>query len=104
FAKNVVNGEEVIVNGDGEQTRDLIYVADAVQGVIKAMNSSVDDGDIFLISTNRETSVNQVLSYVQDIAGLKARVSHTDPLKGDIRKMKYDYSKAKKKLGFEPQF
>lgn len=104
FVKNVVHGEEVVINGDGEQTRDLIYVADAVQGVIKAMNSNVEDGDIFLISTNTETSVNQVLDYVQAIAGLKARIRNTEPLKGDIRKMKYDFSKAKKKLGFEPQF
>jgi UDP-glucose 4-epimerase len=104
FVKNMVNGEEVVVNGDGEQTRDLIYVADAVQGVIKAMNSNVDNADVFLISTNVETSVNQVLRHVQDITGLKAKVKHTEPLKGDIRRMKYAYSKAKNRLGFEPSY
>lgn len=102
FVKNVVNGEEVVVNGDGEQTRDLIYVADAVHGVLKAMNSDVDNADVFLISTNVETSVNKVLQHVQNIAALKAKVRHSEPLKGDIRKMKYDYSKAKHRLGFEP--
>ncbi len=104
FVKNVLNNEEVVINGDGEQTRDLIYVEDAVQGVIKAMNSAVYDADIFLISTNTETSVKEVLHHVEDVTGLKARTRFTEPLIGDIRRMKYDYSKAKNKLGFEPKF
>lgn len=104
FVKNVLNNEEVIINGDGEQTRDLIYVEDAVQGVIKAMNSNVDDADIFLISTNTETSIKQVLHHIQDITGLKVRVKYTEPLKGDIKRMRYDNSKAKNKFGFEPKF
>ena len=71
FVKNVVNDESVKINGDGEQTRDLIYVKDAVQGVVKAMNSSVNNADIFLLSTNTETSVKQVLQFVEDIVGKK---------------------------------
>ncbi|MDE1816525.1 MAG: NAD-dependent epimerase/dehydratase family protein [Thaumarchaeota archaeon] len=104
FVKNVLNNEDVMINGDGEQTRDLIYVKDAVQGVIKAMDSSVVDADIFLLSTNKETSVNQVLIAVEDIVEKKARIKHSEPLKGDIRRMRYDYSKAKSKLGFEPKY
>lgn len=104
FVKNVLNNEDVIINGDGEQTRDLIYVKDAIQGVIKAMESSVNNAEIFLLSTNKETSVNQVLHIVEDIVGHKATIKHSEPLKGDIRRMRYDYSKAKNKLGFEPEF
>ena len=104
FVKNVLANEEVVINGDGEQTRDLIYVKDAVRGVMQAMASKVDDANVFLISTNTETSVNQVLHAVEDVVGLKARVRRTEPLKGDIRRMRYDYSKAKEAFGFEPQF
>lgn len=104
FVKNLMNNEEVAINGDGEQTRDLIYVQDAVQGVIRGMESIIENADIFLISTNTETSVNQVLHYVEDITGLKSRVRHTEPLPGDIRRMKYDNSKAKEKLDFRPKY
>lgn len=104
FVKNMLNNEEIIINGDGEQTRDLIYVKDAVQGVIKAMESSINNAGIFLLSTNTETSVNQVLHIVEDIVGQKARIKYSEPLKGDIRRMRYDYSNAKSKLGFEPKF
>ena len=104
FVKKIVNNEEVTINGDGKQTRDLIYVKDAVQGVIKAMNSSSNNANIFLLSTKTETSVNDVLHLIEDIVGLKAKIRKTDPLKGDIRRMKYDYNKAKEKLGYEPKF
>jgi len=104
FVKNLVNNEEVEINGDGNQTRDLIYVKDAVQGVIKAMKSSEENADIFLLSNNKETSVNEILHTAEDMVGVKARIKHTDPLKGDIRRMRYDNSKAKQKLGFEPKY
>jgi UDP-glucose 4-epimerase len=104
FVKNVVNNENVKINGDGEQTRDLIYVKDAVQGVLRAMNSSENNANIFLLSTNTETSVKQVLHLVEEITGKKANVSYDAPLKGDIKRMRYDYSKAKEYLGFEPKF
>jgi UDP-glucose 4-epimerase len=104
FVKNVLNTEEVIINGDGEQTRDLLYVADAVQGVTKAMDSNVNNADVFLIATNTETSVNQVLKHVQEISGRKVKVKKTEPLKGDIRRMKYDYSKARDMLDFKPSY
>jgi len=104
FVKNVVNNESVKINGDGEQTRDLIYVKDAVQGVIKAMNSSVDNADVFLLSTNTETFVKQVLDFVENIVGKKANVNYDEPLKGDIKRMRYDYSKAKEYFGYEPKY
>jgi UDP-glucose 4-epimerase len=103
FVRDVLNKQDVFVNGDGEQTRDLIYVKDAVQGAVKAMESDVDNAEVFLLSTNIETSVNQVLEMVQNITGLRANVVHTAPLKGDIRRMRYDYSKANKVLGFKPE-
>ena len=104
FVKNVVNDESVKINGDGEQTRDLIYVRDAVQGVVKAMNSSVNNADIFLLSTNTETSVKQVLQFVEDIVGKKTNATYDEPLKGDIKRMRYDYSKAKENFGYEPKY
>jgi UDP-glucuronate decarboxylase len=102
--KNVISGQDVIINGDGEQTRDLIYVKDVIQGLTKAMDSSISDADIFLLSTNQETSVNQVLHFVEEIVGKKAKLKYSEPLIGDIKRMQYDYSKAKTKLNFEPKF
>jgi nucleoside-diphosphate-sugar epimerase len=99
FVKNVLRKENVTVNGDGQQTRDLIYVKDAVQGVIKAMESSSNSAEIFLLSTNTETSVNKVLGVIEDLVRVKANVVHSDFLKGDIMRMKYSCAKARRILG-----
>ena len=58
-------------------------------GVLKAMDSSANEADIFLLSTNVETSVNQVLRIVEEILDTKAKVAYSEPLKGDIMRMKY---------------
>ncbi len=104
FVKNVLRKENVIINGDGQQTRDLLYVKDAVQGVIKAMEGSTNSADVFLLSTNTETSVNKVLGVIEDLVRVKAKVVHSDFLKGDIMRMKYSYTKARRILGFNPAY
>jgi len=104
FVKNVLRKEMVTVNGDGQQTRDLLYVKDAVQGVIKAMESSSNSAEIFLLSTNTETSVNKVLRVIEDLVRVKANVVHSDFLKGDIMRMRYNYAKAQRILGFKPSY
>ncbi len=105
FLKNIVNDEPIIINGDGEQTRDLLYVKDAVQALVKAMNSDSNNADIFLISTNTETSVIDV--WAEIVRALDKPYSNArmmEPLKGDIRRMKINYSKAHKVLGYEPTY
>jgi UDP-glucose 4-epimerase len=104
LAKNMVNDEQVVIDGDGNQTRDLVYVKDVVRGIVKAMDSSADNADVFLLSTNKETSVNQVLHAVEEVVGKKANPQYGPQLKGDIRRMRYSYAKAKSKLGFEPKY
>ena len=53
--------------------RDLLYVKDAVQGVIKAMESSSNSADVFLLSTNTETSVNKVLKSIENIVEYQSK-------------------------------
>lgn len=102
--KNVLNKEEVIINDNGTQTRDLVYVKDAVQGLRKAMDSDSNDADVFLISSNTETSVFTVMTRIIMLTGIKANWRFTTPLSGDIQSMRIDHSKAKAVLGYEPQY
>ena len=104
FVQNIVNNEQVIINSDGKQTRDLLYVKDAVQGVIKAMNSDVIDGSVCLISTHTETSVNEVFNIIKKLTGYTKEPIYNKALLGDIRRMCLNNSKAKKTIGFEPRY
>ena len=102
--KNVLDGETVTINGTGEQTRDLVYVKDAVQGVRKAMDGKVNNAGVFIISSDTETSVRDVYYAIQEITGKESWVEFTDRLQGDIDRMRLDYSRACVYLDYLPQY
>jgi UDP-glucose 4-epimerase len=104
FLKQMKNNEQIYINGDGNQTRDLTYVKDAVQGVIKAMFSEVIDSQIAIISTQTETSVNQVFKILKEKIGYDKEPIYTDALKGDLKSMKLSYKKATEIYGYEPKY
>ena len=104
FLKQMKNNEQIYINDDGNQTRDLTYVKDAVQGVIKAMLSNVIDSQVAIISTKTETSVNQVFQILKEKIGYDKKAIYTDALKGDLRSMKLSYEKAHKIYGYTPKY
>jgi len=104
FLKRMKNHEKVYINGDGNQTRDLTYVRDAVQGVIKAMNSKVENADVAILSTTTETSVNEVFDILKEKTGYTQAPIFTDALKGDLKSMKLSYKKASELYGYSPKY
>jgi UDP-glucose 4-epimerase len=102
FLQQMKNNEAVYINGDGNQTRDLTYVKDAVQGVIKAMDSDVINGDMAIVSTNTETSVKQVFDILARLTGYDKKPIYNDELKGDLKSMKLSWDKANKIYGYSP--
>ena len=59
---------------------------------------------MFLLSTNIETSVNQVLKTICEITGKNAKPEYTEKLPADLRRMKLSYDKAKKAFNYSPKF
>lgn len=102
--KHTLEDGAVTINGDGNQTRDLLYVMDAVQGLTKAMGSQSNNADVHILSSNTETSVNQVLALIKELTGLDPKISYLPPNPGEIRRVKLDYSKAKRVFGYEPKY
>lgn len=100
---DVYNGINPTIFGSGNQTRDLIHVSDVVQGLIKGFKSNVDNAEVFLLSTNTETSVNQLLEMIFEIIGKKLEVNKKPENPGDIVRMYLSYEKARKAVGFEPK-
>lgn len=106
FADKLLKGETPTIQWDGEQTRDLIYVKDVVQGLVKAYCSDDTDNEVFLLGTGVETSINEIFRIVRDntiyprvVTPLKAEKNS-----GDIRRMVYSYAKARETFGFEPEY
>jgi UDP-glucose 4-epimerase len=104
FIKQALAGETLEIYGDGNQTRDFIFIDDLIDAVL--LSSSVEGvgGEIFQIATSRESTVNElveVLLRALQTAGVgNTRVSHTPTRKGDVKRNFSDTSKAGKILGW----
>jgi len=92
------------IQWDGEQTRDLIYVKDVVNCLIKGANSDNQGGEMFLLSTNKETSVNKVLELICKVTEKQVTPEYQEKNAGDLRRMILSYDKAKKAFGYEPKY
>ena len=102
FVKKVRNNEPPIINGDGQQTRDFVYVGDVVQANILAMKSNVDHG-FFNIGTASTITVLELANLIIDSFGLSLKPIHGPELPGDVKITKADISRAKKSLNWEPK-
>ena len=104
FTNRLLKNMPPIIYGDGEQTRDFIYIQDVVEANILALNSKKAAGESFNIGTGKNISVNQVAEILKEIMNRKdLKNVHANPRPTDIRHGYADVSKAKRMLGFHPK-
>lgn len=101
FITALLRGEAVRVFGDGNQTRDFVYVEDVAEANVRALLSR--RRGVFNIGTGVETSVNELLAIICELLGVEARVIHEPPRKGDVRRSRASCEAAKSLLGWEPK-
>jgi UDP-glucose 4-epimerase len=101
FAHRMLNGEPVVIFGDGEQTRDFVNVRDVAQANYKAGMSRGVSGAFNVGSATRVT-INRLVELMIDACGIKPNVQYGPPRKGDVRDSLADVSAAKKAIGFVP--
>lgn len=85
FAERARKGLPISIFGDGEQTRDFVYVADLVAILVQALEAEHVCADAVNVGLNRSTSLNQLLAVIGDVLGGLPPVSHAEPRAGDIR-------------------
>jgi UDP-glucose 4-epimerase len=101
FFKDILSHGNVILDGDGEQTRDFIYVQDLCKAIVLALESETK-GEIFQIATGVETSVRTLATLVQQATGQIVGVNHGPARQGDMRRNYSSIAKARHILGWEP--
>ena len=101
FLKAVRNDQPITVFGDGEQTRDFTFVADAVDANVRAAQQGVP-GRVYNIGGGSRVSLNEVLRMIGNVAGRTPRVVVDPVQKGDMRHTYADTSLARADLGFSP--
>ena len=108
FIKHIMAGEQLPVYGDGNQTRDFIYVDDLVNAILLAMEKPDIGGEVFQIATHKEHTVAEVAESLNMLAekylGRKSEIVYERERKGEVRRNYSDISKARRLLGFEPKW
>ena len=100
FAQRLIDGEDAIVNGDGTQTRDYVYVDDVVAANVRAAETATLGA--YNIGTARACSVNELYELIARAAGVDRPARHSAAKPGEQRVSCLDISRAASSLGWEP--
>ncbi len=103
FFRKLMQGQPIVIYGDGEQTRDFLYVADLVDAVLLADRADTA-GEVFHIASGRETSIRTLVSTIKEVfPQLSIRIQHKPPRAGEILRNYASIEKARRMLGYNPQ-
>ncbi len=100
FTQRMLKGEEPVINGDGLQTRDFVYVGD----VVRANRLALTDiqNEIYNIGTGKETDVNTIFRILRDNIDTNIPEKHGPAKPGEQRRSCLSYQKIKKDFGWNP--
>ena len=102
FATALLENRSPTIYGDGEQTRDFTYVANVVDGVLRACEAPGASGEVINVATGGRVSLNTLFRSMRDIIGGTLEPTYVEPRQGDVRDSQADIGKAKALLGYEP--
>ena len=101
FISQAINGEDITIYGDGNQTRSFCFIDDTVSGIIKAMES--DSSEVFNIGNPNEITILQLAEKVVNLTGSKSEIKFLDLPEDDPMQRKPDITKANEKLKWFPE-
>ena len=104
FNAALLAGTQPTVYGDGEQSRDFVYVQNVVEANLLAAEAKGAPGLAFNIGTGNRYTLNQTLALLEKITGRPAHAKYAAPREGDIRDSQADISLARQALGYNPRF
>ncbi|MHB8510973.1 MAG: NAD-dependent epimerase/dehydratase family protein [Actinomycetota bacterium] len=102
WSQAMLAGKECVVFGDGEQTRDFVYVTDVADAFIRASHSNAS-GEIVNIGTGVQTTVNDLYRQMAKTLSIDAPAKHEAPRAGELRHIALAIAKAKRLMGWEPK-
>jgi nucleoside-diphosphate-sugar epimerase len=100
FMLAALRGEQPVVYGDGEQSRDFTFVENVVDETLRACEAQNASGKVFNGGTGARITLNEVLRLLEKITGKKIQAKYDPPRTGDIRHSQADTSRARSILGF----
>jgi nucleoside-diphosphate-sugar epimerase len=102
FISALVEGKPPTIYGDGEHTRDFTYVANVVDGVLRACHAPKASGEVINVATGGRISLNDLFRTIKELTGARVEPIYADPRAGDVKDSQADISKAERILGYRP--
>jgi len=104
FLRQGIRGGSLVVHGDGNQTRDFVFVKDAVRGMIAAATAKTINQSVINIGSGLEISVRTVIQKALELTGNKAEALYTPRNDPGVSRMCADITLARKKLDYQPRY
>jgi nucleoside-diphosphate-sugar epimerase len=102
FAKALLNNWAPTIYGDGEQTRDFTFVANVVDGVLKAVQAPGASAHVINVATGSRISLNRLFTSMREMIGSRVDAKYGPTRPGDVKDSIADITKARRLLGYEP--
>ncbi len=102
FAKRLLKNENPIINGDGKQTRDYVFVEDAVRAIMLGLEDK--NFGTYNVATSQEVSVVEIADLLREALGVSIEKKYAPAKQGEQQRSCLDYSKIKQELGWEPKY
>lgn len=102
FIRMLLNGEKPVQNGDGTQTRDYVYVKDAVEAALLALENNKTG--VYTVGTAIETPLTEMISTIKEVGGFDQEFSIGPAKEGEIMKSSLKYDKIAKDFGWKPEY
>jgi len=102
FVSALVDGRQPTIYGDGEHTRDFTYVANVVDGVLRACTAPGASGEVINVATGGRVSLNQLFCAIRDLTRARVDPIYASPREGDVKDSQADITKAQRLLGYQP--
>jgi nucleoside-diphosphate-sugar epimerase len=102
FISALCEGRQPKIYGDGEHTRDFTYIANVVDGVLRAATAEGASGEVINVAVGGRISLNHLFKTVRDLVGATVEPIYAEPRPGDVKDSQADISKARRLLGYEP--
>jgi UDP-glucose 4-epimerase len=102
FSTALIEGRQPVIYGDGEQTRDFTYVANVVDGVLRACTAPKAAGEAINVACGTRISLNELLRVMNRVVGTNLQAIYKDARAGDVKDSQADITKATALLGYTP--
>lgn len=101
FTRQMLSDDQAVINGDGKQQRDFVYVADCASANLLALDNGAS-GRIYNLGQGVGTSINEIFEHLKAITGYGKDAVHGPPKAGETYRIYCDASRARQELGWEP--